>query len=149
MLLERISIAVLVFVCLAFVPGCALVDSKMKAWVGKHESELIASWGAPTYVHEDGRGGTLLVYEHVETYTTPGHSTTTGYSSGVTQGYGNVQTQTYGNQVQAYGTVNSNNYGSSHSTTTYTPPETNEYKTTRSFFVDSEGRIYRYAWKGL
>ena len=34
-------------------------------------------------------------------------------------------------------------------TTTYTPPETQGYTASHTFFVDSNGTVYRWAWKGL
>jgi hypothetical protein len=39
------------------------VDMAMDSWVGHYQSELIASWGPPTKVASDGKGGSILTYE--------------------------------------------------------------------------------------
>lgn len=36
----------------------------MAAWVGKHQSELIAEWGPPNNITTDGKGGTVLDYSY-------------------------------------------------------------------------------------
>jgi hypothetical protein len=36
----------------------------MRSWIGQHESELIASWGPPSRIMPDGKGGTVLDYSH-------------------------------------------------------------------------------------
>ena len=37
-------------------------DAAMESWVGHSEGELIAAWGPPPFVRDDGRGGKVLVY---------------------------------------------------------------------------------------
>lgn len=34
----------------------------MQSWVGERESKLIAEWGPPPAVRDDGQGGRVLVY---------------------------------------------------------------------------------------
>jgi hypothetical protein len=111
------------------VAGCASPDKIMESWLGHHQSELISSWGPPQQVFDDGSGGRIFVYSTNRSFTSPGSSTTTVNS--MAYGYGNT----------AYGTATAH--------TTYNPPVTTSYAATRTFFVDRNGRIYRYAWKGL
>ena len=37
-------------------------NAAMESWVGHSEAELIAEWGPPPYVRDDGRGGRVLIY---------------------------------------------------------------------------------------
>jgi hypothetical protein len=46
-----------------FLGGCATMDAKVKSWIGHHQSEVIRSWGVPTRVFPDGRGGAILMYD--------------------------------------------------------------------------------------
>jgi len=62
-------------------------------------------------------------------YTTPGTSTTTA----------NATAYSYGNTTNAYG----NSY------TTYNPAQTYTYQKQRIFFINSDGRVYRWSWRGL
>lgn len=97
------------------------VNTKMNSWMGKHQSELIKVWGPPQQECSDGKNGRILVYKHITTYSQPGTS--------YTQVYG------YGNGAQAV--------------TTYTPTQNYEYEWTRSFWVNENGYIYYWQWKGL
>lgn len=117
--------------------GCASIDKTMQSWVGHSANDLIASWGPPQQVFSDGQGGQVLVYTQVRQWTSPGRATTNTYGTANT--YGNI----YGNSYSA------NTYGSATSTTTYTPAQTHGYAASRTFWVNSGGGIYRYAWKGL
>lgn len=65
------KISMVVFFCLGvfaivMVQGCAILSPSkvMDSWVGHHQSELIASWGPPTRTADDGKGGTILIYEY-------------------------------------------------------------------------------------
>ena len=56
-----------IFLCLLFLivlVGCASISRKMDSWKGHHKSELIASWGPPSRVTSDGKGGEILIYEY-------------------------------------------------------------------------------------
>jgi len=45
----------------------------MQSWVGSHKSELYQSWGPPTRITDDGKGGEILIYEtYVNTGQTSG-----------------------------------------------------------------------------
>ena len=43
--------------------GCAAVEKTPDSWVGRNQSELISSWGAPAVTMPDGKGGSALTYE--------------------------------------------------------------------------------------
>jgi len=105
----------------------------MKSWMGKNANDLIASWGPPQQTMSDGQGGQIIIYSSERAWTTPGRATTNTYGSANAYGNGNY----------------ANVYGSTTSTTTYTPPQTSGYNAQRMFWADSDGRIYRWAWKGL
>jgi hypothetical protein len=38
----------------------------MESWVGHYQSELVASWGPPTKIISDEKGGTIIVYESLK-----------------------------------------------------------------------------------
>ena len=110
--------------------GCAAnVNKMMESWMGHHVSELIASWGPPQQVIDLGEEGKVYVWSAVRSFTTPGSATTTTTGSATVYG--------------------STAFGSAQSTTTYTPPQTTSRTATRSFWVDKNGRIYLWAWRGF
>lgn len=98
------------------------VNEAMQSWVGAHESQLYMQWGPPTQVLDDGAGGKIVVYAINRQYVIPGRATTT---------------------VTEYG------FGSSMATTTYSPPQVVEWSVYRAFWVNRQGYIYHWAWKGL
>jgi len=105
------------------------VNAVMRSWEGSHESDLIAAWGPPQQVMSDGSDGKVFIYTQQFSYTTPGTSTTTG----------NATAYSYGNTTNVYG----NSY------TTYNPSQTYTRQRQRIFFINSEGRVYRWSWRGL
>ena len=119
--MQRI-VSFLLLISLLVISGCGgQVSKTMQSWVGHNSSELIASWGPPTRVLDDGNGGKLFIYEYGRSYTSPGYATT-----------------------QTYGTTSYPQYQ-----TTYYAPQTSGYVASRTFWVNSEGIIYNWAWKGL
>lgn len=57
----RAAIALTTVVLLA--DGCAgRVNEVMKSWVGHHYSDLIAAWGPPAQVLDDGSGGKIMTW---------------------------------------------------------------------------------------
>jgi hypothetical protein len=76
-------------------------------------------------VLDDGAGGKIMTWGAVRSFTSPGSATT------------HTTANVYGN------------YGSATSVTTYNPPQTTSYTATRTFWVDRNGIIYRWAWRGL
>lgn len=68
---------------IVFLSGCASnINKKMESWVGSHESDLIASWGPPQQVSDNGQGGKVLVYQnYVNLGQTQGVATSDGYGN--------------------------------------------------------------------
>jgi len=89
----------------------------------------------------DGQGGEAWTHFEQRQCTTPGQVNTTVVATG--NSYGNI----YGNAYGARYNVNSSAYGTA--TTTYTTAQTHGYTASRSFFVDRDGIVYRWAWEGL
>ena len=113
--------------------GCfiaASITKTMKSWEGAYVADLVASWGPPQQVFSDGQGGQVLVYANTRI---------TGYkpATATTQTTGNAYVQ--GNRI----------YGQATSTTVYDPAQLYGYTSYRVFFVNGDGHIYRWAWKGL
>ena len=112
------------------VAGCDETPSKvsktMGSWVGHPVSELIAVWGPPARTFSDGKGGEVYLYATTHSFATSRPTTRT-----------TIDLKTDGSRTR--GTA----------TTIYDPGETVQYTTTRTFFVDSDGRIYNWAWRGL
>jgi hypothetical protein len=121
--------------------GCNTPSRAMQRFVGQPSTELIAQWGPPQERISDGQGGEIWIYSEQRQWTTPGQANTTVY--GTRTSYGNL----YGNPngAEYYG----NSSGQANITTTYTPPQTRGYTAHRSFFIDGNGTVYRWAWKGL
>ena len=136
--MRRTVVAVVLVLLLVVSAGCvARVNKVMESWEGAHVSDLIASWGPPQQIMNDGAGGKIYVWNQTRSFTSPGYATTT------TTGQATGQATTYGSTT--YG----NAQGSQHSQTTYTPPQTTEYTASRMFWVNNSGVIYRWAWRGL
>ncbi len=128
--MARPSVRLVLLASLSLFTACAAhVDETMRSWEGHQFSDLVASWGPPQQVFDDGSGGKILVYAGKRRWTSPGQATTT--TTGSVYGYGGIA------NLSAY------------STTTYRPPEQYGYTAYRMFWVDRSGVIYRWAWKGL
>jgi hypothetical protein len=70
----------IVIAILAVITLSSCVSKTMDAWVGQHQSKLIASWGPPTRTSIDGKGGSVLIYEkYVDFGQRPGTARTDGY----------------------------------------------------------------------
>ena len=126
---NNLIVVLIIVLAFSFISGCASINKTMQSWVGNHQSDLIASWGPPQQVMDDGRGGRIFIYPTTRSLTSPGHSTTT------------VTGSAYGSGSYAY--------GSATGYTTYTPPQTSSYNAYRMFWIDSNGYVYRWAWRGL
>jgi hypothetical protein len=113
----------------------------MQSFVGQPSTELIARWGPPQQRTPDGQGGEIWTYFEQRQWTTPGQVNTTAYGTG--NSYGNLYGNSYG--ATYYGNANVQATAS----TTYTPPQTHGYTAHRSFYINNNGTVYRWAWKGL
>jgi hypothetical protein len=120
--------------------GCLSPDKAMQSFIGQHSSELVAHWGPPQTREPDGNRGEVWVYTVNRQWTTPGQANTTVYGTG--NAYGDVYSTPYGASYSGHSSVYAN------AQTTYTPPQTQGYTATRAFFINSEGVIYRYSWRG-
>lgn len=113
----------LLAVAVIFLAGCMTDQQRndiMASWMGHDMNDLIAAWGAPNSVMSDGKGGQILIYDKSSNLVLPGSTTTT---------------------INTYGTTAVAN--------SYTSPDTViPIHRQRMFWVDSTGRIYRWAWRG-
>jgi hypothetical protein len=114
----------------------------MKSWLGCQSSDLVAKWGPPQNVMRD-RNGEIWTYFYQREWTTPGHSETT--STGSAQTYGSFHSSNIFGPAGYTGDTRSQG----NAFTTYTPPQTHGYNARRTFFINEQGKIYRYAWQGL
>lgn len=127
--MKKLTLASLVFICGVSLVGCEDISQVMKSWEGHHYGDLIASWGPPQQVFDDGYGGRILIYTQIRQWTAPGQFTT--YTTGSATAYDDYI------------------WGSAISETRYTPPQTYGYRAYRMFWINKDGIIYRWAWKGL
>lgn len=124
-----IFIILTVFLCFVFYGCAANINKAMNSWMGYHYSDLIAKWGPPQQVFDDGQGGRILIYNMNRSWTVPGTQSTYTY------GHATI----WDNYI----------WGSAQSYSTYRPPQTYGYTAYRMFWINKKGLIYRWAWKGL
>jgi hypothetical protein len=105
------------------------VNKTMASWQGHHYTELLAKWGPPQQVLDDGSGGRVLTYTRTRSWSTPGQATTQT----------DIRAHQWDNMI----------WGTATSTTTYTPGQSYGYTSWRMFFINSGGRIYKWSWRGL
>lgn len=137
----------LLLLAIAMLSGCvAGSDLNMRGVVGKHSSHLAAVRGLPDEKASDGNGGEVWIYVVKREWTTAGRATTTvdasAYSSGSFQAH-----QYYPRNI--HGTYQGQTQVQGRADTYYTPPKTSGYIGHRSFFINKDGIVYRYAWQGL
>jgi hypothetical protein len=108
-----------------FLTACATVQEDtnkvMASWVGNNGNDLIASWGPPTRVMSDGGGGKIYIYIFDRHSNTPAE----------------LVTREFDNWFDGKGVR-----------TTYTPSESVGYLAFRTFWINDQNLIYRWAWKG-
>ena len=129
---HRLLVSLLVGLLAASVSGCAArrINTTMASWVGHHYSDLFAKWGPPQQVFDDGSGGRILVYAIERRYAgLPATSTTTT----------DFNAQVWDDYL----------WGSATSYTVYEPGTEIRYTAYRMFWIGRNGRIYRWAWRGL
>lgn len=112
--------------------GCVSMSQVMASWEGSTVDQLIESWGPPSQVFGDGKGGHVIVYLESSTYTEPAHSST--------------RTSAQPSSWDGHGRPTSWDVKSE---TTYTPEQVYTNTSYRLFFVDSDGVITGWKWKGL
>ena len=122
--MKKIAILLILFIAVTSITSCMTAEKMneiMSSWKGHHFSDLIAAWGPPRQTLDDGQGGRIMTWTETRSYTAPGQATT-----------------------QSYGLLSNPSYH-----TTYTPGQTRTWTNTRTFWVDSNGIITRWAWRGL
>ena len=118
--------------------SCTSIDSVMKSYLGANKQDLLVNWGAPQNTMSDGNGGEIWIYIKSGQSTTPGFSQTNSFGTANT--FGNINTNRYGSTYQGNTFYNGTSYTTSSATHTTT------WTRTCSFFIDSTGTIYKYAW---
>lgn len=121
----------LLFLTIILSFGCftTRINKVMQSWVGSHYGQLIALWGPPQMVFDDGYEGRILIYATSRQFFSTGKSTT--YTTGSATAYDNFI------------------WGSATSKTYYTPAKMYGYTAYRMFWINKKGRIYRWAWRGI
>jgi len=101
------------------------MDAKISAYEGNHIDRVLADFGPPTQVLDDGRGGKIYTYDLSQAYYMPG------------------TTQTFGS---AYGPNSPQRFN----TFAYTSPGyTIPVEKFRMFWADRNGVVYQTSWKGI
>lgn len=108
--------------------GCVAVDAKMESWTGRQVSDVIASWGQPDHVYDAGNGNQEFVWSVTRSSTSPGTAI-------------QIPASPPDDERQTY--------GGSYNTSIDSTPQIISSTATRSFWVHSDGEIYRWAWHGL
>ena len=101
------------------------ISANMEEFCNRPVSEMLASWGPPSLIMDDGSGGRVYIYVKSRGSYTPAKTETT--IKYIYTHYG----------------------GGATSNTTYTPEVVARYDAYRMFFVTSKGYIYNWSWKGL
>ncbi len=57
---KRVFVFLILAYAMALVGCTAAINKKMQSWEGKHYGDLIAAWGAPEQVLDDGQGGKIF-----------------------------------------------------------------------------------------
>lgn len=97
--------------------GCtSQLNRVMNSWLNHHYSDLVRSWGAPHRIVNDRYGGQVLIYYLSRHFTLPGF----------------VQTQRSKDNTSSF--------------SLFYPPQNISYSATRTFWVNSRGIIYKWAW---
>jgi hypothetical protein len=132
-LVARRGFSVLLASLLVPLAGCGIanMNALMESWEGSEVKDLIAKWGPPSQLYSDGKGGAVLVYNYTTSYTTPAHSDT------VTTAQVTASDRT---GPQAW---------EMQSRTVYTPAQVYTYSKWRAFWVNPQGIIYSWQWRGL
>lgn len=127
--MKRITSACVIFLVLTFLAGCAAarITESMKSWEGHHFNELIASWGPPQQILDDGAGGRIFVYSETQETIIPGTADTTRGPS-----------MNIGGMIYTPPAI-----------TTQQPTRIERSTSHRMFWIDRRGYVYRWAWKGL
>ena len=128
--MTRVLISLLCAAVLLMTGCIKRINTAMNSWVGLHESALIQSWGPPAQIAGDGQGGKIFIYESSRQWQTPDTR---------------QQNTTMNGRVDSSGNIS----GTATTTTTGQAPTVQGYTTSRMFFINANGYIYSWRWKGL
>jgi TonB family protein len=118
-----------VLFCGMLITACLLCScagpssSNMRGWEGAHINRVIAAFGAPKQVLDDGSGGSIYVFSEAYSVVLPSTTTTTATVTGYTNA--------------ATGIV----------MTTSTPAQNISAEDFRAFYVDSKGIVINWAYR--
>ncbi len=99
--------------------SCLMVTNSMRRFEGRNVTDLYAAWVPPNEVYDDGSGGRVLVYVYVRGY--------------------------YYRPPMISGKI----YPGGTALVTYTPEAVASYDARRVYWVNKDGIVYRWEWKGL
>ncbi len=132
----------LILIVLLFLSSCSIfkgigdffspgekISETMASWLNNHYSQLLASWGPPQQVFDDGLGGRILNYTMNRQFYFPGTSQTNT----------TARVTSYDNYI----------WGSATSRTVYNPARIYGYTAYRMFWINKNGIIYNWKWQGL
>jgi hypothetical protein len=113
-------------------PSPQRINQVMSGWQGQNVSNIIGAWGPPARTIPIGTGASLFVWQIDRTRVEPAECHSQASAS-----HGNVNAN---GQIWIYpGKV----------TTTCAPAQRTGYVAHRMFWVNADGVIYGWAWKGL
>jgi hypothetical protein len=110
----------------------ARVNGGMSSWQGESKHALVMAWGMPARTADDGDGGEIVAYYFQHRTSDPG-------SPG-------IRLPSYTN-CSGYQTVNCTTTGGQ--TILARAPSSDVYYCERFFYVNRDGRIYNFSWKGV
>ena len=134
--MERIIRRLALFLFPFLVAACAIsytarMNELMRSFEGRHSSDVIANWGPPQRIYDDGQGGKILIYTD-SSYVIK-HGETRTYERGPLIGGG-----------FAAGVLR----GLTPDSQTVTDPTVIETRTKyRAFWTSGDGYVYRWAWR--
>jgi hypothetical protein len=116
-----ISLIFFLLMLLSLIGCTSRMNQIMASWEGQDANDLIANWGPPTQVMDDGSGGKILCYQQTGAIYVPRTTTGSAYSYGGATSFNTYSTPGYAFPINKY----------------------------RMFWVNTNGTIYRWSWKGL
>ena len=133
--MKRFGLGVLLIGMIQAWLGCAAlnpsnrINQQMNSWINLPESDLIARWGPPNSMVNDGNGGRILIYLFDRHYQT-------------------ADTRQAHTRIDGQVDENGRLRGTATTTISGDPPVTYEHVAKRMFYVNRDGKIYAYRWRG-
>ena len=135
----KFNIFILVIMAAILLQSCYLtrysyVGNILDDAIGKNKNQILRIYGVPDRTLDDGKGGTILIYENVSQTTI---SSSSAYGQGSSQSRGSV-TYGYGNIYGSSNTNSSARVNASGISQTYTT------KIYRNIYLNSENIVYDF-----